>query len=187
VTALDAHAVGRFFAEHYRQRGDTLFRLETLPFYDVEDDGPNFRRWLEGATEPDLEFKSAWLTTLREEAARGLYAHRVRIFSAELTDYERYACDFGYALNVPAGEDVRVLRRGEHAIPDSIIATDFWLVNDAHVIPMHYDEGGRFLGAELLPDNQLDAYRRTRDVAWAAAEPFLAWWARHPELHRHAA
>lgn len=110
----------------------------------------------------------------------------MRIFSAELTDYERYACDFGYALNVPAGEDVRVLRRGEHAVPEMIVESDFWLVDNAHVIPMHYDIGGRFLGAELLPDEQLGAHRHTRDVVWAIAEPFTDWWARHPERRRHA-
>lgn len=184
---MDARDVGQFFAEHYHQRGDTLFRLETLPVYDVDDDGPNYRLWLAGAAEPDPESKGAWLKTLREEAARGLYAHRVRVFSEQLTDYERYACAFGYALNVPAGEDVRVLRRGEHVLPDGMLEHDFWLVNDAHVIPMHYDEHGRFRSAELLPEAHLETYRRARDLVWEAAEPFEAWWARHPELRRRRA
>ncbi len=183
---MNAAEIGQFFAEHYRGPGDTLFRQEALPEYTVDDDGPNFRLWLAGDAEPDPEWKGAWLDTLRREHAQGLRAARVRIFSADLTDYERFACDFGYALNVPAGEDVRILHRGEHDVPDGVLDCDFWVVNDRYVIPMRYDEHGRFLGGEVLPDEELDRYQHARHVAWDAAEGFEPWWARHPELHRRA-
>jgi len=184
---LDAAGIGRFFADHYRSAGDTLFRLETLPGYDVTDDGPNWRLWQEGAAEPDPAWKEPWLDTLRREHRAGLRASRVRIFGKHLTDYERFECHFGYALNGPAGEEIGVLRAGEHAIPGDLIVQDFWLVNDAHVIVMRYDEAGRFLRGDLLDDDAAPRYVATRRAAQLAAEPFDTWWARHPELHRRSA
>jgi hypothetical protein len=52
---------------------------------------------------------------------------------------------------------------------------------------MHYDEHGRFEGAELVPPSERRAYHDTCEVAWELAEPFVEWWARHPELHRNVA
>ncbi len=159
-----------------------LFRLETLPAYAVDSDGDSYRRWLAGEPEPTSERFQRWLDVLRARRAAGKLSSRVRILSEQLTDYERYACEWGYTHTSVAGEDIRVLRRGEHHIPD-LIEVDFWIVDDAEVVLMRYDEHGRFNGAEATT-NDLAAFRHTRDTAWAAAEPFGAWWSRHPELRR---
>ena len=188
--ALDYDGLGDWFDAHYRNRGDRLFRLETLPAYAVDDDGEDFRRWVAGATEPTWSRKQPVLDGLREEHEAGLIAERVRIFTDRLTDYERYACEFGYAYN-SRFEDIRVLRHGEHPIPHDLRMVDFWLAQDGdgvHVALMHYDETGRFLGAEAVTaPAELAAYRATRDDLLAAAVPFTTWWARHPELHRRRA
>lgn len=189
---MDVAELGRWIGDHYSRKGDCLFRLEVLPEYTVDDDGPDFRRWLAGAAEPTWSRKEPWLRTLREEHAAGLRASRVRILTHGLTDYERYACEFGYALNAPAGEDIRVLRRGEHAIPQGVREVDFWVATPAGrpdaVAVMRYDELGRFIRAEeLTSQRDVAPYVATRDALTAAGEPFLAWWARHPELHRRRA
>lgn len=168
----------------YRER---IFRMETLPSYAVDDDGDDFHRWVAGEPEPTWTRKQPWLDVLHAEHAAGKLRSRVRILSDQLTDYERYACEWGYALNAAAGEDIRVLRRGEHAIPAGLIERDFWVVDDDRVVAMHYDRHGRFEAGEVLPDRAVSAHLATRDTAWAAAEPFTAWWARHPELHRAVA
>ena len=49
---------------------------------------------------------------------------------------------------------------------------------------MHYDEGGRYLGAVEAPAADVPGYRAARDAAWTAAVPFSEWWAAHPEYHR---
>ncbi len=183
---LDEHGLGDFIDAHYRTRGDTLFRMETLPAYSVGSDGTDWERWQSGATEPTWARKQPWLDVLRTDQENGLSQSRVRVFSAELTDYELYACHFGYVYNAQF-EDIRVLRRGEHAAADDLIGHDYWIVADQHVVPMHYDAHGRFLGAEVLQPAQLDSYLRDRERAWAEAEPFTAWWARHSELHRRMA
>jgi uncharacterized protein DUF6879 len=181
VTRLDVAELG----QHLGAFRDELFRMETLPEYAVSSDGDDYRRWLAGETEPTWERKNRWLATLRAERAAGKISRRVRVLSAQLSEYERYACEWGYALNTAAGEEIRILRRGEHSLPEgAIIDRDFWIVDDREVVAMHYDEDGRFEGAEILPEATLDWHRDARDRTWAVAEPFGAWWASHPELHR---
>lgn len=180
---LDTTELGRRLGD-FRER---LFRMETLPAYAVDSDGGDYQRWLAGEPEPTWERKTRWMDVLRQERAAGKVSSRVRILSEQLTDYERYACAWGYALNTQAGEDIRVLHRGEHRIPDGLIDRDFWVVDDDEVVEMHYDEHGRFEGAEVLPQAELTAHLESRDASWAAAEPFAVWWGRHPELHCRAA
>ena len=183
---MDAEALGHFIDEHYNRSGDRLFRMEVLPEYEVTSDGEDFRRWLEGATEPTWTRKQPWLDTLRKERENGQISTRVRILSNQVTDYERYACGFGYRYNGEY-EDIRVLHRGEHEIPADLIERDFWIIGHSIVVTMYYDQHGRLDGAEVANPGELADHLRTRDAAWAAAEPFAAWWARHPELHRKVA
>ncbi len=150
----------------------------------MDSDGEDYQRWRDGAAEPTWSRKGAWLDVLRQERAAGKDSSRVRILSADLTDYERYACDWGYRLNSEASEDIRVLRRGKHEIPDGLVERDFWIMDDEQVVAMHYDRLGRFEGAEVLPDTARTEHLRTREAAWNAAEPFASWWSRHPELHQ---
>lgn len=180
---LEPEALG----EHLGAFRHHLFRMETLPEYAVDSDGDDYQRWLDGAPEPTWERLGRWLDILRAEHAAGKISTRVRILTADLTDYERYACEFGYRYTVEAGEDIRVLRRAEHPIPPDIVERDFWIVDDARVIAMHYDQYGRFEGGEILDDDELEPHLRTRRAAWQVAEPFATWWARHPELHRRQA
>ena len=49
---------------------------------------------------------------------------------------------------------------------------------------MHYDAGGRYLGAEILGEEMLPRYLAARDAALGAAEPFASYWRRHPEYHQ---
>ncbi|MGH3320829.1 MAG: hypothetical protein ACRDN9_11715 [Streptosporangiaceae bacterium] len=42
----------------------------------------------------------------------------------------------------------------------------------------------RFVDAETVPESESPRYRRYRDIALAAAEPFEDYWQRHPERWR---
>jgi hypothetical protein len=180
-TWLDVAELGDHLAG-FRKR---LFRLETLPEYAVDADGADFHRWISGEAEPTWARKRPWLEVLRADRAAGRHRQRVRILSDRLTDYERYACEWGYALNSEAGENIRVLRRGEHDIPSwPTTSHDWWIVDDHETVLMHYDKHGRFEAAEVLA---VGHYPLVRDALWGIAEPFRSWWQRHPELHRHVA
>jgi hypothetical protein len=155
----------------------SAFRLELLDRYDVESDGADYERFLRGESTPTMDRKNPWLNRLRRERAAGIHNHRVHVLRTPLTDYLRYECEWGYAYNAAAGEDIRILDVTERSVPDGLVDHDFWLIDDEHGIRMHYDAGGRFIGAEPVADPA--PYRRARDVAVAVAEPFDNWWSRH--------
>jgi hypothetical protein len=162
----------------------TAFRLEVLDRYDVESDGDDFAHYLRGEPSPTPERKQPWLDRLRHEHRVGILNHRVHILRTPLTDYLRYECEWGYAPNAEAGEDIRILDLAERALPDGLVDHDFWLIDDRCAVRMHYDGLGRFIGAEPVEDNKVPRYRQARDAAVAAAEAFVTWWARHPEEWR---
>jgi len=162
----------------------SAFRLELLDRYDVETDGVDFARYLRGEPGPTPERKGPWLDRLRREREAGILNHRVHVLRTPLNDYLRYECEWGYAPNVAAGEDVCILDLAEQPAPPQLVDHDFWLINDEHGIRMHYDTDGRFVGAEPASVSELPRYRQARDVALAAAEPFAVWWARHPDEWR---
>lgn len=181
---LDAAELGAYIDTKLTR---SAFRLELLDRYDVESDGDDFQRFMTGEPAPSAQRKQPWLDRLRREAAAGILNHRVHVLRRPLTDYLRYECEWGYLPN-SAYEDIGILDLTERSRPDGLVDHDFWLIDNEHPIRMHYDGGGRFLGAQPAPD-LLDAYRTARDVATTLAEPFRKWWQRHPEEWRehHAA
>ncbi len=178
---LDVDALREFFDAHFTR---TAFRLETLDEYAVGSDGGDVARYLAGEPEPDPERKRPWLDALRNEAARGLYRHRVHVLTSPLNAYLRYECEWGYAPNTAASEDIRILDLAERPLPDAVVDHDFWLLDDAHVLRMHYDDAGRFLYGSLVAEPLVGLYRAARNAAWAVAEPFGTWWSARPHEHR---
>lgn len=179
---LDETALGQLLDLAER----SLFRLEVLDAYDVASDGGDFSRYLRGDAAPDPARKEPWLARLRDDARRGLRNYRVHVVRSPLSPYLRYEFEWGYAYNVQAGEDIRILDVSEVS-PPPLISEDFWLVDDREVVRMHYDLEGRFFGAEILASREVSRYRAARDAAWQAAEPFSSYWSAHPQFRRRAA
>ncbi len=163
-----------------------LFRWETLPAYEVASDGSDYRRYLDGADAPTPERKQPWLQTLRTWADQGRSRRRVRIIHDPITDYERYACEWGYALNAQAGEIIRVIDLAKTQLPLELtrVTVDFWLVDGREVVAMHYQSDGQFRAAEILPPPQVAEYHETAAAAWELGEDFTTWWDAHPQHHR---
>lgn len=163
----------------------TAFRLETLDTYTSASDGGDVARYLAGEPAPDPERKERWLSQLRAERAQGRIRQRVHVLASPIGPYLRYECEWGYAPNVEAGEDVRILDLAERPRPPALdVDHDFWLINDQHAYRMHYDASGRFTAAEVAGPGDLPRYLAARDAALAAAEPFTGWWQRHPEYYQ---
>jgi hypothetical protein len=164
----------------------TAFRLETLDAYVSASDGVDVARYLRGEPEPDPERKGRWLAQLRAEREQGRLRQRVHVLASPVGPYIRYECEWGYLPNSVAGEDIRILDLAIRPRPAAleVVDHDFWLVDDAEAIRMHYDPGGRFTAAEVLAPSTLPRYQAARDATLAAAEPFGSWWRRHPEYHQ---
>lgn len=187
MTLLTEDQLGEVIDDNYREPGDQLFRKEGLAWYDVPSQNADREAWLDNRFDPAQV--QAWAEILEADKRRGLVSQRLRIVSAQITDDE--AMSLEGALPLIAGpQEVRILRRGEHPIPD-IVDHDYFVIRRAAgvviVIAMHYSSGGAFLGAEVVAADQHSPYLREMELAWAIAQPYADWWAAHPELHRRAA
>lgn len=178
---LDEQELGNYIDRHF---ASTLFRLEVLDRYDVGSNGDDLNRYLAGEPGPDMARKGPWMDQLRSEVARGLHTYRVHVVRGPLSPYLRFEFEWGYTYNAAAGEHIRILDLAEQPGPPAAAAGDFWLIGDDRAVRMHYDPGGRFLGAEVAPENEIPRYRAIRDATWAAAVPFTDYWAAHPQYHR---
>lgn len=173
--------------EHYKGPGDRLFHHECLPWYDVPAQNRSRAKWLAGDFDP-ATYHSAWVDRIAEERRRDMITKRLRILSEELTDDER-ATMFGGMAFIARQEIVRVLHRGEHAIPGPI-DHDYWICHPVGgppvVIRSQYTEGGAFVGSEVIPPPRQDLYLRDAEAKWAAGVAYDDWIAAHPELGRVA-
>ncbi len=81
-----------------------------------------------------------------------------------------------------ACEDVRTI---DDASETFLGVGDFFVIDSEHVVRSHYDQDGRFLGAELVIEASAKApYIAFAELIWHTAQPFTGWWERHPEYHR---
>ena len=149
--------------------------------YEVRTDGSDFDRYLRGEPGPDMARKQPWMDRLAADAARGLRNYRVHVVRSPLSPYLRYECEWGYAYNVTAGEEIRILDLAEHLRPLALIDEDFWLMDDASVVKMHYRDW-RFIGAYVPPTAVLPRYRAARDAAGRQPSPSSEYWAAHPRV-----
>lgn len=165
----------------------TLFRLETLATYEVPSEGSDFARYLAGEPGPTPERRQRWLDRLSDEVSRGLRRRRVHVVNLPLSDYLRFECEWSYALN--PYEEIRILeltaqRRDLQRLVDAA-GGDFYVVDDEHVICLHYTADNQPLGAEADSSPAVVvAYRNIAGVLWSEAESFEQWWAAHPQFHR---
>lgn len=162
-----------------------LLRVQTLRHYAV---GEDLDRYIRGEDGPEPKAKAAWLDRLRTLTAAGRRWRIVHALETPLSPYLRYACEWGYAQNVPAGQDIRILdMTGRDNAADIATVGDFYVADQQHVLLMHYADDGSFLGAEPITEKPRQAMLRViADLAWQHAEPFAPWWNTHTEFHRDA-
>jgi hypothetical protein len=184
---LDEEALEDYVFSRYANPGDQLFRMERLPLYDTDSQNADRESWLAGEFDPTA--LEQWAAVLADDRRRGLVSRRVRVFSNRLTIDEAMSADVALPI-IGRSQDIRVLRRGEHSVPE-VLDHDYWVIEPVdgpvEVVRMVYSEGGRFLGAEIVPPAEHGPYLRERDLAWRLGEPFTGWWGRHGELYRKRA
>lgn len=161
-----------------------LFRLETLDLYDVPSNGGEYERYVAGEVKPNPERSKPWMEHIRGEVARGAHTYRVHVVRSPLNDYLRFECEWGYVYNARAGEHIRILDLAEQPRPAELLDEDFWLIEDREVLRMHYDSEGRYVGAEIAPEEVLPRYLAAKDAAWSGAVDFSDYWKAHPEYWR---
>ncbi|MFM9368752.1 DUF6879 family protein [Streptomyces sp. Da 82-17] len=154
------------------------FRLETLDDYSRSGSVDAYRLFLDGLDKP-ADYNADWLADVRAHVEAGRRMYRVHILSRPLTPYLRFELGWGYVTNATAGEEFFILDVTDQPSPLPHGVGDFWLFDSTTAAPMHYSPDGRFIGADVLPDEQRAEYVAYRDTALARAVPFADWWAKH--------
>jgi hypothetical protein len=152
------------------------FRLETLDDYSQSGGVDAYRAFLAGEPQPESYKSAGWVTTVRNATEAGKRMYRVHVVNRPLTDYLRFELGWGYVRNQEAGEEFHILDITEQPNPLADVP-DFWMFDESSVVSMRYDDGGKFLGADIEP--YAAAWIKRRDAALASAVPFPAWWEQH--------
>lgn len=146
------------------------FRLETLPQYLSDEEEGNLQAFLNGEQlfgpiDPE------WPKMIARNVAAGKSMSRVHVVPDLLTPYLRYEIEWGYAHNIEAGEDVRLLMPEAPREVRQLAERDFWLFDD-EVVLMDYDADGRLVGVELEEDaDRIQKYCRSKDILLSHAIP----------------
>ncbi|MFF1698514.1 DUF6879 family protein [Streptomyces sp. NPDC058257] len=156
------------------------FRLETLADYSRSGNTDAYQEFAEGRDKP-ADYNADWLTEVRDYVDSGRRLYRVHVLTRPLTSYLRFELGWGYATNATAGEEFFILDVTGRANPLPGDIGDFWLFDSTTPATMRYDPDGRFLGADVLPDDQSAEFVSCRDTALAHAVPFADWWAKYGE------
>ena len=161
------------------------FRLEALPSYAVPVEAAGLAAYLAGDPYQKSGAGQAFNEYIRSQVEAGVTWRRARVVRGPLSDYERWECEWGYAMSEQSGHHTFVLDLAETPDPPELPSYDWWMFDERVVLPFHYDGEGAFLGADLLDDpGQVSEHVRHRDAALAAAVPFPQYWAAHPQYWR---
>jgi hypothetical protein len=169
---------GEAWSRYFRDFAVSAFRLELRQVYTMPGEADELRRFQAGER-PPAGYHYGWLDTVAAARQAGKLMRRVRVVQRPLTDYTRYEFTWGFAYNVLAGEDIRVLDvtgSPAPALPDR----DFWLFDESTVVELLYRPDGTQIGRERVEDPDLGAYLAWRDAAWDGAVPFGDYWQEAP-------
>jgi hypothetical protein len=165
---------GEAWSRYFRDFAASAFRLELRQVYTMPDEAADLRRFARGERPPP-DYHYGWLDTVAEAWRQGKTMRRVRVVTRPLTDYIRWEFAWGFAYNVAAGEDVRILDitgLPGPGLPDH----DFWLFDESAVVKLLYRPDGTQAGRELVENPDLATYLSWRDAAWKLAVPFTDYW-----------
>lgn len=160
------------FQNMFRASGRT-FHLELRDDYRVEVEEVPFGKWLRGEPD-DFQWRTEWLSFVKEITARGIVVERARVVTEPHTDYVRWELALD-PQNIDAGEDIRYLPRHRTegiALP----AEDCWLFDDDRlVLSLFKPEGGSGGFAREYDPDLIMHYRVACDQVWSRAVPYATY------------
>jgi hypothetical protein len=171
--------------KRHRQTPGDMLRIQTLDRYGVVSDDEDYQGYVNGAPAPRSPYREPWFEQLRAERAAGQLRRNLHVVRTPLNPYLSYACEWGYAYNVQAGQDVRILDVAEQPAAEWLFHTgDYWVVEHQHVVLCRYDNAGQPQGLIQVEASGAGGYISAAEMAWRLGVPFTLWWNSHPEYHR---
>ena len=163
---MEREAWSHYFQDFER----SAFRLELRQVYTMPGEEEDLAAFEQGQLPPP-DYHYGWLDTVAEAAKAGKTFRRVRIVTRPLSFYTKWEFVWGYAYNVKAGEDIRILDltdKPDFKLPEH----DFWLFDESTVVNLMYNPDGTQIGRELVEHPDLSQYIAWRDAVWEQAVPF---------------
>jgi hypothetical protein len=99
---------GDAWSRYFRDVASSAFRLELRQVYTMPGEAQELRRF-RARQQPPAGYHYKWLDTVAEARRACKTMRRVRVVQRPLTDYTQYEFSWGFAYNVEAGEDIRIL------------------------------------------------------------------------------
>jgi hypothetical protein len=176
------------FKEVFHRFDANVFRFEALQRYTSPDEEVIIAAFRDGRPRPPDPGKEEWTVLVRAAQRDGRTFQRVHVVTEPLTDYMRFELTWGYAPNVTAGEDIRIVSVGPgECWPADLPHYDFWLFDAAALYRTRYHpDGTTWLGVEHLrdPDDVLRACQ-WRETALDLGVPWERYIENRPELAVH--
>lgn len=161
------------------------FRLEALPTYSMGFEQPRLRAYLAGEPYESVPEPTAWHEEIQRRTGEGVTYRKVRVVHGPLSEYERWEMEWGYTGSEQHGQRTFIIDLAETPVPPELPEYDWWMFDERVVLRFHYDEEGRFLGAEPIDDAvRVAGHVRYRDAALAVATRFPDYWDTHRQYWR---
>jgi hypothetical protein len=130
-----------------------------------------------------------WITMLKAGHRWGKTYRRVRIADEPLTPAVQQELTEGYAGNVSAHEDIRIIPvAAPEEWPDDVPPDDFWLFDASKLYLMHYAPDGTWTGASKVTDpGRIVRACIAATAALHHAVPWHTYIASRPDLKRRLA
>jgi hypothetical protein len=163
------------FDSYFDHFGEVARRLELRQEYMSPGEEARIRAWREGQPRPDRSVRtSPWLRRVAVTTAAGKRWERIHVVRHPLSEYVRYQLQ-GYVESAAAGEEIWIADLS--ADPSlATLTSEAWQLDPASenalALLMHYDEAGRWMGAEATRNPAvLDRCRREWAIAMAHSVP----------------
>jgi hypothetical protein len=163
---LDSDVWSHYFSDF----ASSAFRLELRQIYTMPDEEEDLAAFEQGQLPPP-DYHYGWLDTVAAAVSAGKTMRRVRVVTRPLSFYTKWEFVWGFAYNVAAGEDIRILDVTDQPALE-LPEHDFWLFDERTVVELLYRPDGSQIARELVEQPNLDRYLTWRDAAWKAAVPF---------------
>jgi hypothetical protein len=134
----------------------SAFRIETLPYYLVDEEAEELQSFMQGRPFPFTKGEG-WIKTIKAINDSGRKIGRVRVVPNPTTSYFKFELEWHYLYNAEAGEDVRFIAASR--VP-AIPFKDTWLFDDDIAVDLIYDSEGRFLYPDRVDDPEALARAR---------------------------
>jgi hypothetical protein len=99
---------GEAWSRYFRDFTTSAFRLELRQVYTMPGEADDLAAFARGQLPPPY-YHYGWLDTVSDAVKAGKTMRRVRLVTRPLSFYAKWEFVWGFAWNVKAGEDIRIL------------------------------------------------------------------------------